>query len=236
MNLDGDIRYLPLDAIHNDDRYQPYPNMAPDEFESLLASLQSGFWPTHPILLDEEHHILCGHMRFKAARHLGLAQVPVQILSGLSEAQKMQRALVDNAARRQRLDEDARLAIARQLLRDFSNWSDRAIAGGAGLSPTTIGKLRKAVLPASVQVDSRRVGLDGRVREVATQASVDLEQAEHERLVKDVQALGGTAVPDDVQAEIVAAFEKQAYTAEKAGFTLGSIEALRARGLLGKRR
>lgn len=231
-----DIHHLPLHAIQDDDRYQPYPNMNPDEFESLLASMQAGFWPTHPILVDEDNYILCGHMRYKAARHLGLDVVPVQILTGLTEAQKMQRALVDNAARRQRLDDDARLAIARSLLRDFGSWSDRAIAGGAGLSPTTVGKLRKAVTPTTVHVDSRRVGLDGRAREVPARAPADLEHAEHDRLVKDVRALGGTAVSDDIQQEIVAAFEKQQYTAEKAGFTLGYIEALRARGLLGKHR
>jgi ParB-like nuclease domain len=109
MNGHADIYYLPLDAIQDDDRYQPYPNMAPDEFESLLASMQSGFWPTHPILVDEDKHILCGHMRYKAARHLGLEQVPVQILSGLSEAQKMcssRQRRSGSAARRGHIDSE----------------------------------------------------------------------------------------------------------------------------------
>lgn len=227
---------LPVEHIVDDDRYQPYPNMAPDEFEALLASMQSGFWPTHPLLVDDDYRILCGHMRYKAAKRLRLERVPVEVLSGLSEAQKMQQALIDNAARRQRLDEDARLAIARQLLRDFATWSDRAIAGGAGLSPTTVGKLRKTMTPG-VHVDtSTRIGLDGKRYAAPAGKAMDLEQDEHDRLVKDVRELSGSAVPDDIRDEIVDAFEKQSYTREKAGYVLGYIDALRAHGLLAKRR
>jgi DNA modification methylase len=57
--------------------------------------LQFGF--TQPILVDEASDgILAGHGRLKAARHLGLAEVPVIPLGHLSEAEKRAYIIADN--------------------------------------------------------------------------------------------------------------------------------------------
>ena len=43
---------------------------------------------TNPVLVDEAGMIIAGHGRILAARKLGIAEVPVMIARGWSEAQK----------------------------------------------------------------------------------------------------------------------------------------------------
>src|SRR4051812_4991272 len=59
--------------------------------DSILA-----FGWTVPILCDENSCIIAGHARYEAALLLGLRDVPVIVLSGLSEAQKRAYVLADN--------------------------------------------------------------------------------------------------------------------------------------------
>jgi DNA modification methylase len=49
-----------------------------------------------PILIDEDHTILAGHGRYAAARSLGLTEVPVVEVRGLSATKKRALALADN--------------------------------------------------------------------------------------------------------------------------------------------
>lgn len=56
--------------------------------------LQFGF--TAPLLVDDQNHIIAGHGRYLAATELGLEQVPVIVISGLSDAKKRALALADN--------------------------------------------------------------------------------------------------------------------------------------------
>jgi ParB-like chromosome segregation protein Spo0J len=49
-----------------------------------------------PILIDEQQNVIAGHGRHAAAKLLGLAEIPVVKLSGLSAAQKRALALADN--------------------------------------------------------------------------------------------------------------------------------------------
>jgi len=51
---------------------------------------------TYPILIDEDGVILAGHGRYEAALLLGLREVPVIVVAGLSEAEKRALALADN--------------------------------------------------------------------------------------------------------------------------------------------
>ncbi len=61
----------------------------------IAASIQEFGW-TAPIVIDEGNVIIAGHGRYLAARELGLTQVPVVVLTGLSAAQKRALALADN--------------------------------------------------------------------------------------------------------------------------------------------
>src|SRR6516225_9237967 len=51
---------------------------------------------TYPILVDDDFIIICGHARYEAAKELGLKNVPIVVMSGLSDAQKRALALADN--------------------------------------------------------------------------------------------------------------------------------------------
>ena len=51
---------------------------------------------TYPILADEDGQIICGHGRWQAANDLGLKDVPVIVMSGLSDVEKRALALADN--------------------------------------------------------------------------------------------------------------------------------------------
>lgn len=61
----------------------------------IAASMREFGW-TNPILVDGENGVIAGHGRLLAARKLGMADVPVIELAGLSEAQKRAYVIADN--------------------------------------------------------------------------------------------------------------------------------------------
>ncbi|MBX7459731.1 site-specific DNA-methyltransferase [Qipengyuania huizhouensis] len=65
------------------------------QIEQIVASI-TAFGFTNPILADPEGNLIAGHGRLRAAKQMGLEQVPVIELAGLSEAQKKALRLADN--------------------------------------------------------------------------------------------------------------------------------------------
>jgi DNA modification methylase len=65
------------------------------QIAQIAASVNEWGWTT-PVLVDEAGSIIAGHGRVMAARKLGLADVPVMVASGWSEAQKKAYVLADN--------------------------------------------------------------------------------------------------------------------------------------------
>jgi DNA modification methylase len=61
----------------------------------IAASIREWGWTT-PVLVDEAGQIIAGHGRVMAARKLGIAEVPVMVAAGWSEAQKQAYVLADN--------------------------------------------------------------------------------------------------------------------------------------------
>jgi hypothetical protein len=61
----------------------------------IAASIREFGW-TNPILVDGENGIIAGHGRLLAARKLGISEVPVIELAGLTEAQKRAYVIADN--------------------------------------------------------------------------------------------------------------------------------------------
>ena len=53
----------------------------------IAASIREWGW-TNPVLVGEDGTIIAGHGRVLAARKLGMADVPVMVATGWSEAQK----------------------------------------------------------------------------------------------------------------------------------------------------
>lgn len=62
----------------------------------LVAQSLTDFGWAAPIIVDDQYVIICGHTRFKAAKHLGLTHVPVVVADGWTEAQVKAFRLMDN--------------------------------------------------------------------------------------------------------------------------------------------
>jgi DNA modification methylase len=65
------------------------------QIDQIKASIEA-FGFTNPILADPEGRIIAGHGRLQAARAMGLTELPVITLSGLSETQKRALRIADN--------------------------------------------------------------------------------------------------------------------------------------------
>jgi DNA modification methylase len=80
-------------------RLVPSPRNARTHSDAQVAAIAGSirtFGFTNPILVGEEGDVIAGHGRLAAARLLGLAEVPVIVLRGLSDVQRRQLMLADN--------------------------------------------------------------------------------------------------------------------------------------------
>jgi DNA modification methylase len=66
-----------------------------EQVAQIAASIREWGW-TVPVLVDEDNTIIAGHGRILAAQKLGLADVPVMVASGWSDAQKRAYVIADN--------------------------------------------------------------------------------------------------------------------------------------------
>ena len=85
--------------------YRPTNDLTPDarnarthskkQVDQIAASIRA-FGFTNPILIDADSGVIAGHGRLRAAKALGLAEVPTIILPHLDEGQKRALRLADN--------------------------------------------------------------------------------------------------------------------------------------------
>jgi hypothetical protein len=66
-----------------------------EQIGQIAASIREWGW-TVPVLVDEAGTIIAGHCRVLAAQKLGLADVPVMVARGWSEAQRRAYVIADN--------------------------------------------------------------------------------------------------------------------------------------------
>lgn len=89
----GTYQVRPVSAL------KPYEKNArthsAEQVEQLTRSIRE-FGFTNPLLVDETDRIIAGHGRLQAALALGMSEVPVIILTGLSEPQRRALILADN--------------------------------------------------------------------------------------------------------------------------------------------
>ena len=87
------VETVPVSAL------KPYVNNprthSKRQIEQVAASIRTFGW-TNPILVSDDLEIIAGHGRLEAARSLGLTEVPVMRLSGMSEAQRKAYVIADN--------------------------------------------------------------------------------------------------------------------------------------------
>src|SRR3954471_19272495 len=81
------------------DRLVPSPRNARTHSDAQVAEIAGSirsFGFANPILVGEDGDVVAGHGRLAAARLLGLSEVPVILLPGLTELQRRQLVLADN--------------------------------------------------------------------------------------------------------------------------------------------
>lgn len=87
------VAYRPLD------RLIPYAKNArthsDQQVAEIAASIRAFGW-TNPVLVDGEDGVIAGHGRLLAARKLGMSEVPVIELSGMSDTEKQAYIIADN--------------------------------------------------------------------------------------------------------------------------------------------
>jgi hypothetical protein len=116
------------------------PPLSPDERAALAEDIrQRGVLVA--VVVDEENNVLDGHHRLEIAAELGLPDIPVKVVAGLTAGQK--RALAEdlNLHRRHLGRDEIRRLLARRLQAD-PNRSDRAIAAEARVDHKTVGRVR----------------------------------------------------------------------------------------------
>ncbi len=84
--------------LRDTDQVQPYPGnpRQNDEAVDAVAASLREFGFRQPVVVDADGVIIVGHTRWKAAKKLGLAKVPVHVATDLSEAQIKAYRIADN--------------------------------------------------------------------------------------------------------------------------------------------
>ena len=87
-----DVKLMKTDAIRP---YESNPRLNDQAVDAVAASLRE-FGFRQPIVIDEAGVIIVGHTRWKAAKKLGLAKVPVHVAKDLSPEQIKAYRIADN--------------------------------------------------------------------------------------------------------------------------------------------
>jgi DNA modification methylase len=88
----ADVELRPIDDIKP---YEANPRLNDDAVEAVAASLKE-FGFRQPIVIDAEGVIIVGHTRWKAAKKLGLAKVPVHVATDLPPEKVKAYRIADN--------------------------------------------------------------------------------------------------------------------------------------------
>jgi len=87
-----DVELRPIDAIRP---YQANPRVNDQAVAAVAASLKE-FGFRQPIVVDTDGVIVVGHTRWKAAKKLGLTQVPVHVATDLTAEKIKAYRIADN--------------------------------------------------------------------------------------------------------------------------------------------
>ena len=88
----GNQRPWPADKVERSKNARTHSDA---QVAAIAASIKEWGWTT-PALVGEDGGLIAGHARVLAARQLGIANIPVMVAAGWSEAQKRAYVLADN--------------------------------------------------------------------------------------------------------------------------------------------
>ena len=151
--------------------YQLLPELTPTEYAALRDSIAAEGIRV-PVQVDEDGVILDGHHRARIADELGIDCPTVTVSNLDTETAKRTVALGLNLSRRHLNREQTRQVIAASLEAD-PHLSDREQARRLGVSPTTVGTVRKQ-LEVSTTVDTAPTGAPDREEIERAIAHVDM--------------------------------------------------------------
>lgn len=118
-----------------------------------------------PIAVSQaEHQLIDGRHRLAVAVARGEQHVEVVEVDVSDELEALEYSARVNLHRGLPLTTAERRALVREFLLRAPEWSDRRIAVVAGVSPTTVGALRRRISPDACVQNGHRVGRDGRTR------------------------------------------------------------------------
>lgn len=146
---------------------------------SALAQLDPSALP--PVLVHQQTlRVIDGVHRVHAAIMRGDATIAAELIE-CDETEVFIRAVQANSSHGLPLSLEDRRAAGRRILGTHPHWSDRMIAKIAGLSPNTVGALRRSRVGAG-DASGHRIGLDGRVHRLSLG---DTRHAVREALARD---------------------------------------------------
>jgi ParB-like chromosome segregation protein Spo0J len=150
------------------------PALTAEETRELRADIQAR-GVVVPVAVTEDHEILDGHNRLRIAADLGLTDIPVKVMAGLTAEQRTQIALDLNLHRRHLTREQKQAVIAAKLKADPSR-SDRAIGSELRVDNKTVAAVRSSLrAPEEIPQLPRRRGRDGRARRIEPKAIAETE-------------------------------------------------------------
>lgn len=158
--------------------FQAFPPLSPDEYRALHDSIEQHGIQV-PILVDSDGVVVDGHHRKKIATELGIAEVPTRVLDRTyTETEKRTLALTLNLDRRH-LTREERRAIVEASVKADPELSDREHAKRTGVSPTTVGSVRSALVERGdvSKLDTRTDSL-GRQQPATKPVSADEQVAD----------------------------------------------------------
>lgn len=131
---------------------------------SALAQIDQSALP--PVLVHQRTlRVIDGVHRVHAAIVRGEATIAAEFID-CDEGEIFIRAVQANSSHGRPLSLEDRRAAARRILETHPHWSDRMIAKIAGLSPNTVGSMRRHRVGAA-DTSGHRIGLDGRVHRLS---------------------------------------------------------------------
>ncbi|MEV8638069.1 ParB/RepB/Spo0J family partition protein [Streptosporangium sp. NPDC051023] len=133
----------------------------------LLSELDTVFPPV--IVHRSTMRVVDGMHRLRAATLRNEKDIRARFFEG-DEHDAFVVAVKENTAHGLPLSAGDRAAAARRIVQSHPHWSDRTIAGIAGLSARTVSDIRRAACPEGTQ-PTARLGRDGRVRPLDSSAS-----------------------------------------------------------------
>lgn len=133
------------------------------EDEDHIRRLAQCVTPLPPIIVHRATlRVIDGVHRLRAARLNGLTHIDAVYFDGDAH-ESFLLAVKRNALHGLPLTRADRNAAALRIIRSHPAWSDRMVAAAAGLSPKTVGSIRRRSRDAIPQLNVR-IGLDGRSR------------------------------------------------------------------------